>query len=108
MVSVDFYEAPASKWAATAEVSLNSRQKALAEVCDSSLTVIGRSAKPYSGGGGLELSYAAHTDDTTHIYLGYVTSRKVFNFSLTGGASRGALIQLYNRIVQGQLRVKVP
>ncbi|MET3518167.1 hypothetical protein ABIC63_005977 [Pseudacidovorax sp. 1753] len=108
IVSVDFYELPESKWAKVAEVTLESRHKALAEASGDALTVVSRSAKPYSGGGGLEISYAAHTGDMTHIYLGYVTSRKVFNFSLTGGANKAALVELYNRLMERQLRVKVP
>ena len=107
-VSVDFYEVPESKWANLAEVTLDARHKALVEACGDALTVVSRSAKPYSGGGGLEISYAAHTDDMTHLYLGYATSRKVFNFSLTGGANSAALIEFYNKLMQSQLRVKVP
>lgn len=107
-VSVDFYEVPESKWANVAEVTLDARHKALVEACGDALAVINRSAKPYSGGGGLEISYAAHTGDMTHLYLGYVTSRKVFNFSLTGGANSAALIEFYNKLMQSQLRVKVP
>ncbi|MGQ2924319.1 MAG: hypothetical protein ACT6SF_14235 [Hydrogenophaga sp.] len=108
IVSVDFYEVPESKWANVAEVTLEGRHKALAEACGDTLTVVSRSAKPYSGGGGLEVSYAAHTNDMTHIYLGYVTARKVFNFSLTGGANKASLVELYNRLMERQLRVKVP
>lgn len=107
-VSADFYEVPESKWANVAEVTLDARHKALLEACGDTLTVVSRSAKPYSGGGGLEISYAAHTDDMIHLYLGYITSRKVFNFSLTGGANKATLIELYNKLMQSQLRVKIP
>lgn len=108
LVSADFVEVPESKWAVMADAALNSRHKVLAEVLDQSLTVFNRSAKPYSGGGGLELSYAAHSNDTIHLYLGYVTSRKIFNFSLTGGTNRQEIIQLFDRIMERQLRVTVP
>lgn len=70
IISVDFYDLPESKWANVAEATLEGRHKALAEASGDTLTVVSRSAKPYSGGGGLEISYAAHTDDMTHIYLG--------------------------------------
>lgn len=107
-VSADFYEVPESKWAALAEVNLDSRHKAFSAVSDEPVTVMSRSVKPYSGGGGLELSYAAHASGTTYLYLGYVTSRKVFNFTLTSGAGRVAAIDLYNKTMQKRLRVKVP
>jgi hypothetical protein len=107
-VSADFYEVPENKWAAFAEVNLNSRHKAFEGIADEALTVINRSIAPYSGGGGLELSYVAHDAKTTYLYLGYVTSRKIFNFTLTYGTDRMAAIALYNKTMQERLRVKIP
>lgn len=107
-VSVDFYEVPESKWAGLAGVNLDSRQRAFASVSDEPVTVVSRTVKPYSGGGGLELSFVAHASGTTYMYLGYVTSRKVFNFTLTSGADKRAAIDLFNKTMQGWLRVKIP
>lgn len=107
-VSVDFYEVPQSKWTAVAEVNLNSRHQAFENTAAEPVTVVSRSVKPYSGGGGLELSYVAHSDKTTYLYLGYVTSRKLFNFTLTSGAPTAAAVDLYNETMQKRLRVKIP
>lgn len=107
-VSVDFYEVPEDKWAAVAEVNLDGRHRALEHASVGPVSVISRSVKPYSGGGGLELSFAAQTSETTYLYLGYVTSRKVFNFTLTSGAGKTAAVDLYNKTMQKRLRVKVP
>lgn len=107
-VSADFYKVPESKWATLAEVNLDSRQQAFASVSDESVTVVSRTVKPYSGGGGLELSFVAHASGVTYMYLGYVTSRKVFNFTLTSGADKRAAIDLYNKTMQARLRVKIP
>jgi hypothetical protein len=107
-VSADFYEVPEAKWAAVAEVNLNGRHRAFEDVSDGSVNVVQRSVKPYSGGGGLELSYVAHDSRTTYLYLGYVTSRKVFNFTLTCGADKAAAVALYNRTMADRLRVTIP
>jgi len=107
-ISVDFYEVPQSKWAAFAEVNLSSRQKGFETASGGDVTVISRTVKPYSGGGGLELSYAAHDAKMTYLYLGYVTSRKAFNFTLTYGADTAAAVALYNKTLQQRLRVKIP
>lgn len=107
-VSADFFEVPEAKWSAFAEVNLDSRNQAFGKVAQGPVTVIQRSVKPYSGGGGLEQSFVAHDSATTYLYLGYVTSRKIFNFTLTCGPDRAAAFDLYNKIMQKWLRVKVP
>jgi hypothetical protein len=42
------------------------------------------------------------------MYLGYVSARKIFNFTLTSGADKLTAAELFNRIVGGWLRVKLP
>lgn len=107
-VSADFYEIPEEKWADFAEKCLRGRHEALLHAFPDSVDVLSQSVKPYSGGGGLELSYAAHTPECTYLYLGYVTGRKVFNFALTCSADKTAAIHLYNKTLQERLRVRVP
>ena len=107
-VSADFFEVPEAKWSAFAQVNLDSRNQAFEKLTQGPATVVNRSVRPYSGGGGLELSYVAHDSRTTYLYLGYVTSRKIFNFTLTCGPDRIAAVDLYNKIMQKWLRVKVP
>lgn len=107
-VSADFYEVPESKWASLAEVNLDGRQRAFESVSDEPVTVVNRTIEPYSGGGGLELSFVAHASGMTYMYLGYITPRKLFNFTLTSGADKRAAIDLYNKTLQARLRVKIP
>lgn len=107
-ISADFLEVPETKWEIAAQVNLDARNQAFEQVADGPVTVVQRSVQPYSGGGGVELSYVAHDSRTTYLYLGYVTSRKVFNFTLTCGPDKTAAIHLYNKVMQGRLKVKVP
>lgn len=107
-VSAVFFEVPQAKWSAFAEVNLDSRKQAFEKVAQGPVMLVQRSVKPYSGGGSLEQSFVAHDSATTYLYLGYVTSRKVFNFTLTCGPDRVDAVNLYNKIMQRWLRVKVP
>lgn len=107
-VSCDFYEVPDSKALGLAEVCLDGRHRALEALAPGQVTVLSRSIKPYSGGGGLEINYSAQIPGSTYLYLGYVTARKVFNFGLTCGPDRFAAADLYNLMMSGRLRVKLP
>ncbi|WP_211440823.1 hypothetical protein [Collimonas humicola] len=107
-VSCDFYEIPDEKSLKLAEVCLKARHEAMEVRAPGQVTVLSRSIKPYSGGSGLEMSYSAQIPGSTYLYLGYVTSRKVFNFSLTYGPDKVAAADLYNLIMTERLRVKIP
>ena len=106
--SADFYEVPENKALQLAEVCLNGRNDAMEALAPGKVTVLQRSIKPYSGGDGLEMAYAAQIPGHTYLYLGYVTARKVFNFGLTCGPDKFAAADLYNKFMQGRLRVKLP
>ncbi len=107
-ISVDFYEVPADKALKVAEVCVEGRNGAMEALAPGKVTVLQRSVKPYSGGDGLEMVYAAQIPEHTYLYLGYVTARKVFNFGLTCGPDKVAAADLYNKFMQGRLRVKLP
>lgn len=107
-VSCDFYEVPDSKALGLAEACLDGRLKAMEALAPGQVTVLSRSIKPYSGGGGLEMSFSAQIPGSTYLYLGYVTARKVFNFGLTCGPDKFAAADLYNLLMSGRLRVKLP
>ena len=107
-VSADFYDIPDGRAMQWAEVCLNGRNKAMEALAPGQVTVFQRSVKPYSGGHGLELAYAAQTPDHKYLYLGYVTARKIFNFGLTCGPDKLAAIDLFNKFMQERLRVKIP
>ncbi len=107
-ISVDFYEVPQGKWQTFAEHILGARHEALESGAAGQVDVFLRSIRPYSGGGALEISYAASVPHQTYLYLGYVGSRKVFNFSLTCEGDRRAAVDLFDQFMATRLRVKVP
>jgi hypothetical protein len=107
-VSIDFYAVPDEKAMEVAQFCVQQRQQALEKLAPGRVTVLRESVKPYSGGGALELGYAAQIPGSTYMYLGYVSARKIFNFTLTSGADKLAAAELFNRIVGGWLRVKLP
>jgi hypothetical protein len=107
-LSADFYQVPDQKANALAEVCLKGRHDAMEALAPGQVTVLRRSIKPHSQGIGLEMSYSEQIPGHTYIYLGYVTSRKVFNFGLTGGPDEFAAADLFNRTVRERLRVMLP
>lgn len=107
-VSADFYEVPEEKAYACAEVCLKGRHDAMESLAPGEVTVLNKSIKPYSGGGGLEICYAAQIPKSTYLYLGYVTPRKIFHFGLTCGPDKTAAANLFNKIMSEGLRVKMP
>jgi hypothetical protein len=107
-VSADFYQVPDEKAQALAEVCLKSRLEALERLAPSNVNVLSQSIKPYSQGGGLELSFTAEIPGNVYMYLGYVTPRKIFNFTLVCGPDKFAAADLYNKTMKERLRVKVP
>jgi hypothetical protein len=107
-LSADFYQVPDQKAHALAEVCLKGRHDAMEALAPGQVTVLRRSIKPHSQGIGLEMSYSEQIPGHTYIYLGYVTSRKVFNFGLTGGPDEFAAADLFNRTVRERLRVMLP
>lgn len=107
-VTIDFDEVPERRWATAAEINLNGRHHVLATANEGLVTVTSREVKPCSGCGGLELVYAANTSETSYLYLGYVTSRKTFNITLTSIAGNSAVIDHYLKARPKWLRVYLP
>jgi hypothetical protein len=107
-ISADFYEIPDEKAHTFAEVCLKGRHDAMEAMAPGQVTVLTRSVKPHSQGIGLEMSYSAQIPGHTYIYLGYATSRKVFNFGLTCGPDKFAAADLFNKTMRERLRVKLP
>lgn len=109
-ISVDFYEVPQGKWQKLAEHLLNARHEAMESLAAGrgQFEVLWRSIKPYSGGGALEISHAVSLPGHTQLYLGYVGSRKVFNFGLTCDGDRRAAVDLFDQFMATRLRVQVP
>jgi hypothetical protein len=107
-ISADFYEVPEEKASKFADVCVNGRHEAMESLAPGKVTVLQRSIRPYSGGGALEIAYAAQIPGHTYLYLGYVSARKVFNFGLTCGPDKFAAADLYNKFMKERLRVKLP
>ena len=99
-ISADFYDIPESKAAALADQCLSSRLNAIEQLTPGRVQVLQRSVKPHSGGIGLELSFAAEVPgEHVYLYLGYVTSRKILNFTLVCKPGKEAAAALFNEIV---------
>lgn len=99
IVSADFFEIPDSKAHLLADKCLSSRIDALEQLSPGQVNVLRRTITPHSGGVGLELSLAVETPQHIHIYLGYVTSRKILNLTLIAKPDRHAAAELFNKIV---------
>ena len=99
-VSADFYEIPESKAQATAEKCLTSRIAAVEELTPGRVSVLQQSIKPHSGGVGLELNFVAEVPgEHVYIYLGYVTSRKILNFTMVCKTDKYAAADLFNKTI---------
>lgn len=108
IVSADFYDIPDDKAQAFAEKNLSSRLEALGHAGTGEVTTFLRTIRPHSGGTGLELSLGAVVEgEFVYVYLGYVTSRKVFNFALVSQRDRQAASDLFNSLMP-HLRIKLP
>jgi hypothetical protein len=107
-VSADFYAIPDEKAALLADQCLSSRHNALEAQFPGQVEVLRRTVHPHSGGIGLELLYAADIPGRhTYFYLGYVTNRKILNFTLVCKPGREAAATLFNAILQN-FRPKLP
>jgi hypothetical protein len=106
VISADFYDIPDDKAQGLAEQVVASRIEALERASGGPVQLLHRAIQPHSGGVGLELSFAAETDHV-HLYLGYVTSRKVLNFSMVCQPGRQAAVALFNATVPG-FRPRLP
>jgi hypothetical protein len=102
IVSCEFLEIPDDKAQLFAEKIISSGTNAIQAACNGAAQVLQQSIKPHSSGTGLEVSYIAETDnDHVYLYLGYVTSRKVLNFSMVCQPGRQAAAALFNATVPG-------
>lgn len=108
VISADFYDIPEDKALGTAEVAVDSRLDAVRQSGEGALTVLHRAIKPHSSGGGLEMSFAAETEGGhVHLFLGYVTTRKVLNFTMICPPGKEKAVALFNATVPG-FRPRLP
>lgn len=108
IISADFYEIADDKAQAVAEQCISSRINAHRSASQAPLHVLQQSIKPHSSGVGLEMAYAAEAEgEHVYLYLGYVTSRKVLNFSMVCPLGRREAVALFNETVPG-FRPRLP
>jgi hypothetical protein len=107
-LSVDFYDIPADKAHAVAENVLSARHSALTASTSTPISVLRREVKPHSGGIGLELVYFAEVqNECAYQFIGYVTSRKIFNFTVVSTRGPQHATTLFQSVM-GSLRVNLP
>jgi hypothetical protein len=110
VISAEFYDIPDDKAQALAEQCLSTRIKALHAAGSGPVHVLQQSTQPHTSGTGLELSLAAEVGGDAahvHLYLGYVTSRKVLHFSMVCRPGPQAAVALFNATVPG-FRPRLP
>ena len=106
-VSAEFYVIPADKMEAIAAHCADSRLKNLHEM-RGEVNVLSRIIKPVATGEGLEVVFGAEVPgERIFLYVGYVTSHKVFNFTLACLPERNAAAALFDKVIPG-LQVKMP
>lgn len=107
IISVDFFDIPDDKAQGIAEQCLGSRLAAIQAASAKPVQVLSQAIKPHISGG-LEMSFASEVDgEHVHLYLGYVTSRKILNFSMVCQPGRHEAVALFNATVPG-FRPRLP
>ena len=107
IVSVDFFEVPDEKALGVAEKTQEFRRQALEQVAPGRVEVLKQSVKPHSGGVGLEVSWVAQIPDAIHLYVGYITNRKILNFTMICPPDKFAAAELFNKTMEN-FRAKLP
>lgn len=106
-VSTDFYDVPESKAIALGEKNIASRLEALEARNPGQVVVLRRGIKPHSSESGLELTFAAELPgEYVYLFLGYVTSRKMLNFTMVCKPDKQSAAALFNKTV-GNFRPKL-
>lgn len=101
-VSADLHDIPADKAQRLAEQCIADRMAALEAGNAGRVTVLQRDVKPHASGAGFEMSCAAEVageGEQVHLFLGYVTSRKILSFSMTCQPGRQEAVALFNAAV---------
>lgn len=111
IIAVDFFDIPDDQAQALAEQCVDSRIEAIRAASQAPVQVLLRDVRPRTGGPGLEMlemSFAAHAEgEPVHLYLGYVTARKILSFSMVCQPGRLEAAALFNATVPG-FRPRLP
>lgn len=108
VISADFYDIADDQAQGVAEVAVESRIEAIRQASAGPVQVLHRAIQPHSGGTGLEMSFAVEAEGApVHLYLGYVTTRKVLSFTMVCAPGKRAAVALFNATVPG-FRPRLP
>ncbi|WP_457421816.1 hypothetical protein [Roseateles sp. P5_E7] len=108
IISADFFDIPDDRAQDIAERCISSRIAAIQAASAKPVQVLQQAIKPHTGGVGLEMSFASEVaGEHVHLYLGYVTSRKILNFSMVCQPGRQEAVTLFNATVPG-FRPRLP
>ena len=108
IISTDFFDIPDDQAQGIAEQCISSRIAAMQSASAKPVQVLQQAIKPHAGGVGLEMSFASEVEgEHVQLYLGYVTSRKILNFSMVCQPGRQAAVALFNATVPG-FRPRLP
>lgn len=107
ILSTDFFDIPDDQAQGIAEQCLASRLAAIQAASAKPVQVIAQSIQAHVSGA-LEMSFASEVEgEHVHLYLGYVSSRKLLNFSMICQPGRQAAAALFNATVPG-FRPRLP
>ncbi|RZA17894.1 MAG: hypothetical protein EOP93_12475 [Lysobacteraceae bacterium] len=107
IISADFFDIPDDKAQGIAEQCLSSRLAAIQAASAKPVQVLSQRIKPHVRGG-LEMSFASEVEgEHVHLHLGYVTARKLLNFSMVCQPGRQEAVALFNATVPG-FRPRLP
>jgi hypothetical protein len=107
IISADFFDIPDDKAQGIAEQCLASRLAAIQAASAQPVQVLAQSIQAHKSGA-LEMSFASDVEgEHVHLYLGYVSSRKILNFSMICPPGRQAAAALFNATVPG-FRPRLP
>lgn len=107
-VNAEFYVIPEDKFDAIAAHCIDSRLDGLQQVRIDKVALLSRSIKPIEGGEGREVIFGAEIPgERIFLYLGYVTPKKVFNFTMACNPDRNAAAALFDKVIPN-LQVKLP
>jgi hypothetical protein len=108
IIAADFHDIPDDEAQALAEQCISSRLGALEDASAGPVQVFQRAIKPHASGRGLEISFAAHAEgEHVHLYLGYVSARKILHFSMVCPPGKHEAVALFNAVVPG-FRPRLP
>ena len=110
IISADFLDIPDDMAQAFAEKCISSRIEALEAASGGPVRVLQRAIKPHASGAALEMSFAAEVEGAgghVHLFLGYVTARKILNFSMVCKPGKHEAVALFNATVPG-FRPRLP